>query len=401
MRPALGGLCLLAFSVAGCGGSAPKKPALSIDGFVEGLAEAACRWQLSCCSPIELEISPTTGYATKDECLPFARLELEQASADVRASLRAGDVTFDAAAASACLERASLRACTPRPGPASEGLSFGPWLYSCRAAFVGRRGAGSPCPTGLECGAGTLCRPDEGFEPTIACHRATEAEICSSKAVWASVYPGLVEPPCAENTVCGEDPACLSYPRDGEPCLGVPPFCDPDPALALTCVGMGFNGLGVCATAGGGGDACGAPGLPPCAASLTCNGPVGTIGTCGPPPEAGDSCTADGACASPNRCDLLARRCTPPGPRAEGEPCDGPADCASVICRLWPEGPAGEPPRTRCTQVGFGAPVCVGANVNAGASGSVVGVDAGADASFDARRDRPASVVDAGAPDAD
>src|SRR5262249_6012510 len=107
---------------------------------------------------------------------------------------------------------------------------------------------------------------------------------------------------------------CRRYPQAGEPCAFTVPQCDPDPALALSCVPFG----NACKTPGNEGDPCGGPAIPPCRADLACRPTQSDgIGTCGTPPTSGETCSDK--CASPAVC--VGGVCTPPGAAAIGAPC--------------------------------------------------------------------------------
>jgi hypothetical protein len=148
-----------------------------------------------------------------------------------------------------------------------------------------------------------------------------------------------IGPPCDDvnqSLVCLSD-VCSRLPRVNEPCLdaslGRPP-CDPDPALALACVGADFNGTGICERVGTLGSACGADGLAPCAVDLACivDPTTSDLGICGPLPGAGETCDPGAPCAPPNVCAPDTLVCVPGGARHDGQPCLADNDCASISC---------------------------------------------------------------------
>src|SRR5262249_15676223 len=146
------------------------------------------------------------------------------------------------------------------------------------------------CNTSDDCdaGAGFYCR---GTDFRCAPF-AREGEMC----IGGSFDPvrGVVQSekiPCDPRAGLWCDGApgfCRTLPTNGTACLQMRPcrpttgaLCDPDPALALSWCGMGFNGSGVCETAAQASEACGGAGLPPCGEGLFCASSTGATGAGG------------------------------------------------------------------------------------------------------------------------
>ncbi|HVR01141.1 MAG TPA: hypothetical protein VMT47_03345 [Polyangia bacterium] len=371
-------------ALVGCSSATPgdTPPTLSLDDLVGDLAAAACDWQVRCCSPLELTASMSAHFTTKEQCLPYARLELEKTLGVVSQSLVDGRVVIDPSEAMACLAAQRVRVCNAPGTNDAASLSFAAWVDGCASAFVGQLVPGRPCQFSAECTAGArcafgttvshaasdagapspfptaaapqagvcllyqkrgdVCQTDGDCAPEDYCRpedllctaRVAEGEPCPDAALF-----GVARGGCAAGLVCdGAKAICRRLPRDGETCGQFPTPCDPDPKLALFCVGTGFNGAGVCKTAGKKDDACGGSGLPPCGGNLVCDAIPGLIGACVAPPAAGSSCTT--ACASPAICDMATMRCTLPGTKQTGETCAVDDDCASLSCQTLPTGMA-------------------------------------------------------------
>jgi hypothetical protein len=204
------------------------------------------------------------------------------------------------------------------------------------SAFVGSCLAyaanGERCRTTLDCAPGFYCRGDDH----VCARPAGAGEACLPvNSPLGFTVAGIPCDDVTQSLAClGE--VCGRLPRDGEPCIGdgVHPPCDPNPGLALACVGGDFNPPGICEKLAATGAACGASGLAPCAVELACLAGDASfgLGTCGPPPKAGEPCALDGACAVPSVCDSDTQLCMPGGMQHDGQGCAKGSDCASLTC---------------------------------------------------------------------
>ncbi len=352
------------------------------DQFVVDLAGAACKWQFNCCSLPQIDLLGTSAYLTETDCQWYTELLLRDRLLDVRAAVAVGRISMAPELAKACLESFATGGCA---GPTQD---VDPWvlLSSCRDPFVGRVAAGERCFVSNECTTGSQCvnaasfntgmipltpqgvsaaRTVAGIAPLVGTclpylekgERCRSSEECAPmlycrRPAYVCAAPSGPGETCkiemdqngelrdailcddaTQNLVCGTG-MCRRLPRDGEPCFQESFFlCDPDPVLALSCVGQGFNGPGVCKTAGPLGAACGSDGLPPCAFGLACLAPDDNqIGTCGQPPSNGERCPVDGRCVSPAVCNFLNQTCMVPGKVRDGDACMVDNDCVSLTC---------------------------------------------------------------------
>jgi hypothetical protein len=394
-----------------------------VDALVADLAAAACAWQTRCCSPIELEAGGA--FADQDACVAHAKLELQKAAASLRFGIAQSFITLDSAIAKTCVEEQKDLACAPshyfRGGNPLSPLR---WLEGCLGAFQGKVTAGGRCADPAECIAGTHCATvatvgpgptmDGGAGPAAhidtvclanqkrgdACLVNGDCDTAAGDYCHAPDYrcaarvpaggecdyvtqadpivgvTTMPSPACEEGLICdqGTPRHCRKPPQKDEECSIIPFLqrdCDPNPSLNLICAGTTFNGVdGVCTPAGKMGEACGGSALAPCAGGLACNrGGERGLGVCGPPPKEGEPCSLDESCESPARCALFTGRCTKPGPKALGVPCTDSAECASLACSITGRGV--------CEITPTGPVVCSGANVNAGAVGSIRPPDGG------------------------
>jgi hypothetical protein len=186
-----------------------------------------------------------------------------------------------------------------------------------------------------------------GGEPPIRCD-ATHSLFCDSTALVCRRLPGADEP-CLGSIF--PDPSLLS--------------CDPDPALALQCVGLQLFGTGICKRAGQENDACGGSALPLCRPGLACLATQADgIGVCGTPPGEGESCASGGVCGFGTACDPSTYHCAVPGSTGLGLPCTASAECSSLNC-----GFSGVSPGHSCLPP-FDAVVCAGGGTTPGTGGS-------------------------------
>jgi len=357
--------------------------AQAFDDFIADVAGGICSWLFRCCDLRNIDVLSMSHYLTEADCVLAQQQLLAGNYSESRLAMKDGRVTIDASLAAACVFRVGKATCTP---PAPMGLDLWGRLATCPDPFVGHVQTGERCTLRDECVPGSRCVPGgapadytagvtpEGLSPPALLSSAVlvfgtctayvkEGDRCLADVDCA---PGLYcrgpEYLCARPAGDGEpcnrpmdiasgpriacndiDPAkprlcagdrCSRLPRDGEPCLslGYYPPCDPDPALALSCVGMQFNGTGVCKQAVGVGAPCGGFGLPPCMYGLLCVPDAsGQLGTCAVPPGIGQSCP-DSTCAQGAVCDFGTSICVAAGARRDGEACSADFDCASQSC---------------------------------------------------------------------
>jgi hypothetical protein len=363
--------------------SRPIGDVASVDRFIGALAAAMCDWQFRCCSLPEVDYIGSSSYLTPSECRPMTELQLRTQLGELRGAVFTGRMGLDSKVAASCVANFSEGSC------ATLALPQDPWtrLAECLDPFVGQVPAGAPCRLRDECETGSLCVPGgtgargnllktpEGLSAprklryagsvTGACLTyASEGELCRD---FGDCAPGLycradtsvcarpalegepcqsadpnglpaIERPCddADGWLTCRGGMCGRLPQSGEPCLGdgAHPPCDPDPSLALVCVGARFNGPGVCQPRASAGQACGSDGLAPCDIGLTCNGAdgVASLGTCGPAPVAGASCAFPSACGFGAVCDSDTVVCAAGKALRDGMACATGADCASLVC---------------------------------------------------------------------
>lgn len=379
----------------GADGADAGAPAAAVDDFIDSLARAMCAWQFRCCSLAEIDAISTSTYLTEADCVPPTVISLHTWFGDARASVTENRMALDPASAAACIADFAAGACS---SPSSS--TTDPWarFQQCPDPFVGEVPMGARCFVRDECVPGSRCvgggvMVDNG--PTVTPEGVSSLPNVSSMVsglgsciayiqegqrcdVTGDCNPGLycrsadsvcarpaeqgdpcevitdvannnsiVILPCndtVKTVICAADDVCARLPRDGEPCLqsNGNPLCDPDPTLALSCVGIGIDGNGICKKPGQMGDAClvspdEASGLPPCDTALTCasSDPTQTaLGTCGPSYGLGAACPLGQGCLAPAVCDDQKLVCTAPGMKRNGEICVSDVDCASLVCSM-------------------------------------------------------------------
>lgn len=380
-------------SDGGADGTDAGAPAAAVDDFIDSLARAMCAWQFRCCSLAEIDSISASTYLTEADCVPQTVISLHTWFGDARASVTENRMALNPASAAACIADFAAGACS------SPIASFDPWtrFQLCPDPFVGEVPVGGRCFLRDECVPGSRCvgggvMVDNG--PTVTPEGVSSLPNVSSMVsglgsciayiqegqrcdVTGDCNPGLycrsadsvcarpaeqgdpcevvtdannnsiVILPCndtVKTVICAADDVCARLPRDGEPCLqsNGNPLCDPDPTLALSCVGIGIDGNGICKKPGQMGDACllspdEASGLPPCDTALTCasSDPTQTaLGTCGPSYGLGAECPRGQGCLPPAVCDDQKGVCTAPGTKRDGEICVSDVDCASLVCSM-------------------------------------------------------------------
>jgi len=418
---------LLAWTaLLGCGSDGGGARISTVDALVDGMAAATCAWQFRCCSVPEL-VAVTSGlYTTEQDCRQRLALQIGEQLATARVAVTEGREAVDPAAAAACVAEvrdASCNLVTALGVLANGGVST---PDACGRILTGKVRAGHTCLAAADCTAGSRCIFPGGATgaggvqgnglPTTSspgacvpyqaagdiCNANTdcdatqglycrgtdyrcapyaqEGDTCSISTIdpltGAPTGGGVITCDPLKNLWCdGASGSCRHLPRAGEACLGFTPGspsgnqCDPDPALALFCVGAGFNGSGVCEAAAREGDACGASGLPPCGTGLVCTtqtqtvtppgGGPPTIGVCAAAATEGQSCAALGACLTPAVCNPATKICDLPGPSRPGEACSANTQCATMLCGPSVDGSGAfvclpGQPQIACAGVNFG-----------------------------------------------
>jgi hypothetical protein len=202
------------------------------DSFCEEYAEVACYNMYRCCSErlIEQELG-VSEPRTEEQCREDKRRNCERSSASLRDSLKAGRVTFEAAAFNECLSTVIAPDDT-----CSTYVTELPWETPCEAqVWVGTVGMGGACffdhdcagsPNSAECGPDQKCiaLPTSGFPcPTGEC---AEGFFCGPNTICtAQLAEGA---PCTGSNQCKEDlfcdttampmPICTARKGGGSPC---------------------------------------------------------------------------------------------------------------------------------------------------------------------------------------
>jgi hypothetical protein len=282
-------ICLLL--VCGCAERAlplPDPPALTVDEFISGYAQARCE-RLSRCGFLD--------DTQQAKCLEYV--------IDEHAYALEGDFTFEASAAEKCLDRVKALDCKPYRD------------VFCRGVFVGRRGPGESCrfdcAPGLECG-GDSCPPVCMMRPRVSL--GDRGAACSDDAA-----------SCKEGLVCTPDRGCQPPGKEGETCFNTHVYY-------LTCaeglVCQGADRVGRCGPFLKEGDSCTL--LDACGDGLLCVGWMApdTPGRCRPPIPEGQPCAPLDECRFYTVC--LDGKCTAPNV-ALGETCAESHDnCATGYC---------------------------------------------------------------------
>jgi hypothetical protein len=356
------------------------------------LAQAMCGWQFRCCSLPEIDKLGFSSYLTEPECRKVTTQLLQEQLSEVRVALDDKSLTLDSTVAMSCIDQFAKGACSPVPNNGQIAPPVALWdrFAQCPNPFLGKGGPGSTCLLNSECMPGNSCtfggsgNPSAGgVRPNLTLGESIiggtfghcfpdrlKGESCQTTSQCApGLYCRLTDfvcaspagdgEPCLEprdnggaNVIasviaCAQSPVplvclggfCRHLPQAGEPCLPQTiqePVCDPSEKLGLSCVGIGFNGDGICAKAGQVGSVCSSQiGLSPCASSLACIGDgEGGIGKCAAPPGAGTSCSSDQRCAPPAVCyqGFQEPSCVVPPKARTGTRCLSDIDCVSLNC---------------------------------------------------------------------
>lgn len=309
-------LCvLLISSAAACGGGGVELADLG-----DELIDALCARQVRC-----------GAFTNEADCKVYASASLDQ----IKRSVEAGRVAYDADAAGDCLEAFKSASCdvtseSSRDEPAA-----------CADAIKGTVIDGGTCFTNQECVSGSCT---EAPTCTMACCMgtcdATRAEVaiggtcngttgacvegsfCDSATTTCTALRA-VGGACTANSQCGyglfcpEAGTCADAPNRGAACPDQ--YCadlgDRCSAATTTCVALAKIGE-ACAS--------GFAGLFDCQQPLTCNQ---TTLVCGNPPVAGEACLF--ICATGNYCNAN-DVCEAQKPN--GQACQGDDECSSSYC---------------------------------------------------------------------
>jgi hypothetical protein len=363
---------------AGCssgGAPATSSPVASVDDLGAAITAAFCAWQFRCCTAVEITALEANAYRTEAACAGSGvAVAVRDQLALAGDAVANGLLTLDPAAASACVDAYRRRPCLgPQSGPPAAEPDVSAVVAGCPGLFVGQIPVGLRCDMTAECVSGSRCVASTALGGAAASppsfgvcepYRAL-GESCNDSSdcdpaggLYCRDLDRTCAAPAAAGEPCGPSPTapltmqtiacdaaqglfcdptalvCRHLAEAGQPCQAgtAVPACDPDPALALACVGAAVNPPGLCEGPGGAGDACGGTALPGCASSLAClPTQADGIGTCGPAPGVGAPC-AGGVCAGSAACDPDTLLCTTPGAAAIGSPCTANADCVSVNC---------------------------------------------------------------------
>jgi hypothetical protein len=359
-----GGIGVALVAVACVGGCSSNKGAApdtsSVDAYVQSLAQAACDWEFRCCKDAEIKTLVGTKYTTKEDCLPYQQLAVEDGLYLARLAVRDGRVRLDATHSAACLQQQQSKVCNPPPNTPPPPPNT---ATDCSHAFAGTTAVGAECIYANECVDGAHCVGDAAAighgvcvpyqkvgdicNTASDCDPATTGIYCAKQDYKCHVRGKLGEA-CAYTTDSGSptlpmllecdttttpgifcDPnskTCASPPGDGQPCLatplppGVASRCNPDPTLQLVCDSSTGTG-GTCRAPGKVGANCSAL---PCAADLYCD----TTGyVCTALPGLGSPCIVSGErCAKPYFCN------TNKSPAVCDQPAGLGQDCSIVTC---------------------------------------------------------------------
>lgn len=331
------------------------------------------RWSAAWCALKARCTLPADPSWTESGCQVEAAREC-WAGRFLAGAVDAGDVTFDGAAGSVCLDALASVSCAAY----DRALATDPRgaLPECGKVVSGTRTEGAPCALGVECAAGYGCAFGAACPGTCtawvglegACDDARwcqpDAALCVGGACESLPGDGEACPEgaCRQPFACDIDGHCRTPSVEGEPCGPGEAPCltglvclQSSPAVAGTChrpLGRDaacfddtqcgpWAGLPQACVAG----ACGA--LPgdgePCYGFLCAGAWCDTAAippTCRRLPADGEACVQGALCGAGLWCD--GGTCV--GARADGAPCAYPAQCASSRCLSGRCVAAGDPP---------------------------------------------------------
>ena len=273
--------------LVGCGGDGSVEIAANQDNFCETIAEVVCHNLYQCCTESEIQdYLSVSEPRTELQCREDRRRDCERDSADIRDSLKAGRITFDAPRLNEC-----LGTIIAPEGVCSSVVTELPYKEACKTApWVGAVATGGSCYFDFDC-AGA---PDSFCGPDQKCKQKPQAG-----------FPCSVSTPCASQFYCASNGTCAAKLTSGAPCMpGVSNQCAED----LFC-DANATPTPVCATKKAGGEAC--------TGDTSC-----TSGDCVPGQCMGTSsqCFNDAQCSS---------RCA-----GSGQFCTTAANCGNGNCSI-------------------------------------------------------------------
>jgi len=185
------------------------------ENFCEQISDVICHNIYSCCTESEIQsLLDVSEPRTELQCREDIKRRCDRTSPDLRDSLDAGRVTFDAARLNAC-----LTAILAPDGVCAEVVQGNdlPWTEACEEApWVGTVATGGSCFFNFDCAGGvdSFCGPDQkckakptaGFPCGTGC--ASDYYCATNGTCAAKVAAGA---PCTSNTQCQEDLYCDQY----------------------------------------------------------------------------------------------------------------------------------------------------------------------------------------------
>lgn len=221
------GLGLLVGLLAGC------QDGISVDAtadtFCDEYAEVACHNMYQCCTEEDIESNlGVTEPRTEAQCREDKKRECVRGSAELRDSLDAGRVTFNADAFNNCLD-----ALLAPDGSCAMYVDKYPWTDACKEQpWVGTVAVGGACFFNHDCAGApksAVCGPDQK---------------CAALPVGG--FP-CMNGACAEDFFCGTGSICQAKLAEGTPCTSDfecqdELFCDPDATPAPACASRKAGG---------------------------------------------------------------------------------------------------------------------------------------------------------------
>jgi hypothetical protein len=292
--------------VAGACGDDSVNIGSNQDNFCDQMAAVACHDLYQCCTESEIESRlQVSDPRTELQCREDLGRKCERLAPDVRDSIKAGRVTFDAAKLDACLQ--AVLAPSDRCSEIAATPQMIPWIEVCSSLnvpWVGTVAVGGACVFQFDCAGApdTFCGPDLKckMKPTAGFPCNTFTNPCAS-----AYYCQASTNTCAPKLAVGA--ACLPGTQ-----------CDKD----LFCDSKGTIDTSddVCAPKGAGGASCTAT------SSTTANAAC-ISGQCNPGTCTGTafSCYSNSQCGG--RCSLSNASCTATYPdcNPSGGQCSGNA----------------------------------------------------------------------------
>lgn len=358
--------CALVFLtlLAACGQPAPHaNPAVDAAGAADAattvltVAQFATAYMTALCQGVCMG-PPMSSTA---RCLAYVGDVVDDS---LQASIAAGRIKFDAAAAQRCID--GIHTCDATDAPAD-----------CNKAFIPLVAAGQPCTSARECKdlggcelddkgcarcaavlqVGDVCEPNGPPCKDSACQETGATHHCQVVAPTAGV-PGLpcVSGSCAKPYTC--DPAtdlCQTAFSLGHACKLTTSDEAPPCAAGLVCTpeANATSPVGTCEAPGSLGQPCFTILHAACSAGLWCRDPLpasGLYGLCIAASKPGEACESDTDCQPGLRCLYAAagKRCFAPvaiGAACETQGqcqyfdsvCFGRTDTAAGVCKMTPD----------------------------------------------------------------